>query len=97
SPKCINVSVDGGRVVGLGVIPFVEPTPVNPPHFLVRRTDEDAVNPVDDGVEVVLQACDIGVTPMARQVAVDVDALGGGDPLQSILENVLPLGITPDV
>ena len=34
------------------MVTLVQPTPVQAPHFLVRGTDEDAVDPVDEAIVV---------------------------------------------
>ena len=64
------------RVVGRRVVGLVQPTQSSPRISLSGGRMKTLSNPVNDGGEVVLQAGDLGVTAMLRQVGVDTDALG---------------------
>ncbi len=68
---------------------LVQSTPVQPSHLLVRGTGEDAVDPVADGSEVVLQAGDLCVSAMLREIGINAYTLGGRHPCQSLLEDLL--------
>ena len=59
------------RIVGALVIGLVEPSPVKSAH-LVLRPLEDAVNPVDDRLEVGLELSDVRVATVLAHIAVDV-------------------------
>ena len=65
------------------MVTLVQAAPLETLHLPVRRTGEDASDPVDHRREVGLEFADADVVPMLREVRIDVfEALGGRDPVQ---------------
>jgi hypothetical protein len=92
-----HAGLDLRGVVGGRVVQLVQPPPLQALHVLVRRTREDAGDPVDHRSEVGLQIGDAGIVAVLREIAVDGVALGGRDPVQRDGEDPLPLRVTGDV